>query len=281
MVSRRDYTAEAIEACKTVLVELIHLMGEFRDHLVVVGGWVPGLLLPNAQEPHVGTTDIDLALDFRNISDDTYQTLLQALTARGYRQDPEQPFKFYRDVPMPGPKALTVEVDLLAGEYGGTGPGHRTQSVQDARARKARGCDLAFANPIRVSLEGSLPGGGRDRVTFQVARIAPWLVMKGMALEDRLKEKDAYDIYYVVRYYPGGTAGLVDAFRPHLDSGLVREGLGKIRSKFMSVDHVGPRLVADFLEITDPEERAITERRAYEMIRAWLDALGVDPWEER
>jgi hypothetical protein len=118
-------------------------------------------------------------------------------------------------------------------------------------------------------------------VTFQVARIVPWLVMKGMALEDRLKEKDAYDIYYVVRFYPGGIPELTDAFRPHLGNRLVREGLEKIRSKFMSVDHVGPKLIADFLEITDPEEGAITERRAYEMITTWLDALGIEPWEGR
>lgn len=37
MVTFRDYTAEAIEACRAVLIELVYLMGEFRDHLVVVG----------------------------------------------------------------------------------------------------------------------------------------------------------------------------------------------------------------------------------------------------
>lgn len=280
MVSRRDYSAEAVEACQSVLIELIHLMGEFQDHIVVVGGWVPALLLPGALEPHAGTLDIDLALDFRQISDESYQTILEALAARGYRQDPAQPFRFFRDVPVAGREPVAVEVDLLTGEYGGTGPGHRTQPVQDVRARKARGCDLVFSNPVRVSVEGDLPLGGRDRVTFQVAAIVPWLVMKGMALADRLKEKDAYDIYYCLRYYPGGAAALAGAFRPHLGNRLVREGLQKIRSQFLSAAHVGPKSVADFLEITEPEERAITQRRAYEMITAWLDALEVAPWTE-
>lgn len=280
MVSRRDYTAEAVKACQAVLIELIHLMGEFRDHIVVVGGWVPALLLPVASEPHAGTLDIDLALDFRQIPDESYQTILEALVARGYRQDSAQPFRFFREVPVEGREPVTVGVDLLAGEYGGTGPGHRTQPVQDVRARKARGCDLAFSNSVRVSVEGDLPGGGRDRVTFHVAAIVPWLVMKGMALADRLKEKDAYDIYYCLRYYPGGTTALAAAFHPHLGNRLVREGLQKIRSHFLSVDHVGPQSVADFLEIAEPEERAITQRRAYEMITAWLDALEVTPWTE-
>ncbi|MCZ7625382.1 MAG: hypothetical protein M5R38_05700 [Candidatus Methylomirabilis sp.] len=252
MVTHRDYTAEAAEACKAVLIELIHLMGEFRDHMVVVGGWVPALLLPEAPEPHSGTLDIDLALDFTRIPDDSYRTILQALAARGYRQDRTQPFRFFREVTVSGRDPVVVEVDLLAGEYGGTGPDHRTQPVQDVRARKARGCDLVFTEPVSASLEGELPGGGRDRVRFLVAGIVPWLVMKGMALSDRFKEKDAYDIYYCVRFYPGGPPGLATAFRPHLGNKLVREGLEKIRDQFLSVDHAGPQWVADFLDVQDP-----------------------------
>jgi hypothetical protein len=280
MVTQRDYSANAVEACKSVLIELIHLMGAFRDHIVVVGGWVPALLLSGASEPHAGTLDIDLALDFKRIPEESYRTILEALAARGYRQDPAQPFRFFRLIAVAGRDPVTVEVDLLAGEYGGTGPGHRTQPVQNLLARKARGCDLVFSDPVRVSIQGDLPGGGRDQVTFQVAGIVAWLAMKGMALADRLKEKDSYDIYYCLRYYPGGTAALVAAFRPHVGNRLVREGLQKIRSKFLSVDHVGPKSVADFLEVTDPEERAIIERRAYELVTAWLDTLGIEPWQE-
>jgi hypothetical protein len=129
-------------------------------------------------------------------------------------------------------------------------------------------------------MEGELPRGGRDRVTFQVAAIAPWLVMKGMALADRLKEKGAYDIYYCLRHYPEGAAALAAAFRSEFSNRLVREGPQKIRSQFLSVDHVGSKSVADFLEFTEPEERAIMQRQAYEMITAWLDALDVAPWTE-
>lgn len=278
MTSRRDYGADAVAAAKSVLVELVQLLGEFRDQIVVVGGWVPGLLLADAREPHIGTLDIDLALDFQHLPDASYATLLKVLTSRGYRQDLRQPFRFFREVPVPDRPPIVVAVDLLAAEYGGTGPGHRTQAVRDARARKARGCDLVFANPQTVTLEGELPTGGRLRVTCRVAAIVPWLVMKGMALADRLKEKDAYDIYYAVHMYPGGPARLAEEFRPHLGHALVREGLGKVRAKFRTSEDAGPHWVADFLDEADPEARAISQRRVYEEIATWLDPLGIEPW---
>ena len=280
MVTRRTYDdQDAQRACESVLIELVHLMGEFRDHMVVVGGWVPSLLFRNVAELHTGTLDIDLALDFRNIPDETYQTVLEALISRGYWQDEKNPFRFFRTVLVSGRDPVRVEVDLLAGEYGGTGVSHRTQKVQDARARKARGADLAFENPVAVSLEGELPGGGRDRVTVRVAALVPWLVMKGMALSDRLKEKDAYDITYCIHNYPQGPFALAEECRPHLSNRLVREGLAKIRSNFLSVDHVGPKLVSDFEPSLDQEARDILRRRCYEEVTEWLDALGVGLWE--
>ena len=274
VTTRRDYNAEALQAVRNVLIELVQILGEFRDHIVVVGGSVPALVLRDAAEPHIGTLDIDLALDFRNIPEASYQTLLKALTSRGYRQG-GQPFQFFREVPFSDRDPITVEVDLLAGEYGGTGRSHRTQIVQDARARKTRGCDLVFENNEIVAIEGELPGGGHLTVECRVAAIVPFLVMKGMALADRLKEKDAYDIYYCVRQYPGGLAALADAFRPHMGNRLVHEGLTKIKEKFLSPDHAGPKWVADFLEITDPEDRAIQQRAAYEQITSLLDSLGI------
>jgi hypothetical protein len=41
VVTRRDYTSEAVAAAKSVLIELVHLLGQYRDEIVLVGGWVP------------------------------------------------------------------------------------------------------------------------------------------------------------------------------------------------------------------------------------------------
>ena len=99
MVTRRDYTAEAVEAAKSVLVELVHLLGEYRDDIVLIGGWVPELLLPQEPKPHVGSIDIDLALDHRKIHDEGYKLIEELLKSRGYYPG-KQPFIFLRDVPI-------------------------------------------------------------------------------------------------------------------------------------------------------------------------------------
>lgn len=281
MVSRSQYGEKEVNACKAVLLELVHLLGEIKDEMVIIGGWTPTFLLPQSNEPHVGSLDIDVALDFSKIPDDTYQTILKAFLKRGYTQDRQQPFRFFRTVKVEGTEPMNVEINLMAGEYGGTGKGHRTQKVQDVRARKARGCELAFDAAVTVTIEGKLPDGGKDTASFKVAGIVPFLVMKGMAMYERVKEKDAYDIYYCVEHFPGGIERLAAEFKSFIKNKLVIESLGKIKSKFASVEHIGPKWVADFFEVTEKEDRDIIVRRAYEKVNELLDSLHISAWKER
>jgi hypothetical protein len=271
MTTRAEYTQDAVVAARSVLLELVRLLGEYRDDIVVVGGWVPELLLPGAETAHTGSVDIDLALNHKKIQEAGYRTINRLLLERGYTSG-EQPYVYFRSVELDG-RTINVEVDLLAGEYEGTGHGRRTQKVQDVRPRKARGCDLAFDLYTEVVVEGALPGGGLDKGTIRVASIVPFLVMKGMALADRLKEKDAYDIYYCVLHFPGGIDALTEAFRLHASHGLVQEGLRKIGEKFASPQHTGPKHVADFLEIENAEERELLQRDAYERIHSVIERV--------
>ncbi len=272
MVAKRsDYTAEAVEAARSVLLELAHLLGEYQESMVIVGGWVQQLLLSQAPRRHVGSIDVDIALDHRSLREVGYKTIGQLLLICGYRQS-EQPFIFFRTVQM-GDQTFEVEVDFLAGEYAGSTRGHRTQKVQDLRPRKARGCDLAVSLAIETTVSGTLPGGGKDTATVRVASIVPFLVMKAMALAGRLMEKDAWDIYYCIRYYPGGVNKIADEFRPHLENRLVQEAITKIAEKFASPEHVGPKHVADFDDISEPDERARYQRDAFERVNALISRL--------
>lgn len=271
MVTKIDYEARAVHAARSVLLELTHLLGAYHEDIVLVGGWVPELLFPSKETPHVGSTDVDLALNHLSIENEGYKTILRLLKDRGYEEG-AQPFIFFRKLVVEG-QEIVVQVDLLAGEYEGATKKHRHQKIQDVHARKARGCDLAFKHPIEIKLEGQLPDGGKDSVTVRVASIVPFIVMKGMALADRMKEKDAWDIYYCLKHYPGGLDSLANAFKPFMSLGLVKEGLAKIEEKFASEKHVGPKFVADFEEIADVEERALLQRDAFERINYLLQKL--------
>jgi hypothetical protein len=64
-----DYTDRQVEAARRVLVDVGQALGSFRDAIVVIGGWVPDLLLPNPEIEHVGSIDVDLALDVAKLAD--------------------------------------------------------------------------------------------------------------------------------------------------------------------------------------------------------------------
>ncbi|MGO9613729.1 MAG: hypothetical protein ACLPX5_11940 [Dissulfurispiraceae bacterium] len=274
MPTRRDYTEEGVEAVRSVLIELVHLLGEYKDDIVLIGGWIPEILLPHPSGHHIGSMDVDLALNHLHIHEARYKRILDLLKDRGYEQG-GQPFIFFRNLKI-GNHEVKVQIDLLTGEYEGTSKSHRHQRVQDLQVRKVRGCDLAFEMSQEIEIEGTLPNGAHDAVTVRVASIVPFFVMKGIAMESRMKEKDAWDIYYCLRNYPDGIEALAMEFRPHLHNSLVVEGLQKIAGKFSSERAFGPKSVADFEEINDPEERDLIQRDAFERVNELINKLNIN-----
>ena len=264
-VTKVDYPKLAVKAAESVLLELVHILGEYLDSIVVIGGMVPRYLITEPEEHHVGTTDVDLALDHRRFDEPGYKTLHKLLTRHHYLVDKDQPFIYRRPIVMDG-KNITVQVDFLSGEYGGTGKERRTQTVQDVRPRKARGADMAFNEPVRVKITGKLPGGAKDTVTIPVAGIVPFIVMKTMAMRNRLKRKDPYDIYYCLKYFPGGIEKIVGHVKLLRGNALVKEALEILKEKFDSPEHVGPLHIAEFLELSDQDEVDRIKRDAYERI---------------
>ena len=67
-----DYSPRHTAAARRVLVDVGQVLASFVDCLVVVGGWTPDLLLPDANEPHIGSMDVDLALDAAKLNDGRY-----------------------------------------------------------------------------------------------------------------------------------------------------------------------------------------------------------------
>jgi hypothetical protein len=274
LVTKSDYGKKEVNICLSVIVEIMTILGSYRDEIVLIGGWVPYFILDKKGKDHIGSIDIDLALDFKKISDKSYRSILELLRKRGYIQG-NQPFIFNRNINTEDGSTFSIEIDLLSGEYGGTTRSHRTQRIQEINARKARGCDLAFEHNITISVKSIMPDGAENEVNIKVASIVPFLVMKGMALWDRMKEKDVYDIYFTILNYPGGINAIAEVFKPVINNKLVKEGLGKILAKFNDTDSVGPTWLINFLDIADENERERIKRDCFERVTALIKKLGI------
>lgn len=258
-----DYSEGQKEAARRVLIELANLFAQYRDDIRIVGGWVPDLMFP--EEGHIGSIDVDLLINHLELKDSGYQTMARILLHNGYREHPEKYFSFVKPVEING-VAYDVDVDILAGMYGGTVSRKRSQHVQGIKALKATGGNFAFDFPPQeVKVEARRPDGAYDTAHISVVAVVPYLVMKAAAL-GRGKPKDAYDIYFLVRHYVGGPAEIAKLFRNCCDLRIVSEMQVKLKEKFASPEHAGPVDVAAFMDLEDEEETELIKRDACELI---------------
>jgi hypothetical protein len=273
-----DYDDRGACAAHAVLVELGQVLGAHRDAIVVIGGSVPSLLMRGLG--HIGTLDIDLDLDPEKLADHGYADLVEKLLAAGYERGLEgmKAFQIRRTVELrDGGLPVAVIVDLLMPKGANTQK-HRPPLIQGLRVQEADGGDVALRHNIRLLIEGTMPDGRSNRVEMLVASIPALLVMKGYALVQRDKKKDAYDIYFSVRNCPGGLGRLIDECLILLDDPVAREGFSNIAAKFDRSDGFGPTTVRVFLEGTAMPEGMTPDQiqeDAFRQVRALMQGLGL------
>jgi hypothetical protein len=266
-------------AVKTVLVEIGQILGSFRGKFAIIGGAVPWLLLDNEEMPHVGTLDIDLGLDAEALGNGEYATLVEAMMKCGYAQSRQlRRFQLRREVPAhDGGGDIAVIVDFLMArdaEIVRNSP----PLISEFAVQRADGADLATRFYQMVAIEGAMPAGGTNRVEVAVCSIPALLAMKGHALRGRYKQKDAYDVYYCIRNYPGGIEALVHACRPVAEHESGLQGFRVIVQKFDSPDGHGPTCVRNFIEATRIEGDRTPDQwqqDAFGQVNAWIQAMGL------
>ena len=265
-----DYSEGQKQAAHRVLVELVNLFNEYRDDIRIVGGWVPDLMFP--KQDHVGSVDVDILINHLKLNDSGYQTMSKILLKNGYKEHPEKYFSFVKTVDVDGEK-YDVDVDILAGLYGGTAPKRRSQHVQGIKALKATGGNFAFEfPPQQIKIEAERIDGAIDSAVINVVAVVPYIIMKTAAM-GRGKAKDAYDIYFVIKHYTGGVEALAKEFGPVRNRPMIKEMKEKLSDKFASENHAGPKDVSDFMDLIDDEEIALVKRDAYEQVQALIDMI--------
>ena len=262
-----------------MLVEIGQVLGSYKYKFAVIGGAVPWLLLSETDMPHIGTLDVDLSLRADALGDGEYALLVKSLLKRGYRQRENLArFQLIRTVPAPdGGADIDVVVDFLM-PRDATIAKNAPPLVANFAVQRADGADLALKFYKFVAIEGDMPDGGRNRVQIAVASIPALLAMKGYAIANRYKQKDAYDIYYCIRNFPGGVNALVAATTPLLNIETARAGYLHISKKFRHAGDFGPTSVRKFIDRPDllGEQTADQwQQDAFGQVDAWLSALGL------
>ena len=281
----QSYGPGVTTASKAVLLELMTVLRAYRDALVLVGGWAPYFLLEQARRAgdpfaHVGSIDIDLAVDPGQVGEAGYASMVELLTERGYRPAPDRrgapiPTSLERVVSSPvTKKPYTIRVDFLTHRNApGASPGQA--QIQDGLfARKLKGCEAAFTHRTTLPLSGVLPDGGELTVPIQLADAAAMLTMKGIVLGERYREKDAYDLYALIGHYGPGPRAVAEVIRPWMHEPLVREAMANVRQAFGRREANGPAWVASFLvhpAMTAERERLLTD--AFMVVNEFMQRL--------
>lgn len=277
------YSRELTEASKSVLLEVLRILGSYKDYLVLSGGWTPHFILQRFGEAdqHCGSIDIDFVLDPRLADLKVYETIVFMIEKRGYKPYKTEngevlPYRFYRSIRSPlNGQDYDIEVDFITEPrvVERLHPSMFLSVQRDLQAVVIRGSSIVFSHNFKHAIKGVLPSGAETRVTCKIADVTGCIAMKGLALKGRYKEKDPYDIYFLLRHYRGGPEKAAKEVRRYLDEPIVKETVDEIREKFRTPRSEGPFQVAYFLA---PEDEAMRERiqgEAFATLRMFLKQL--------
>jgi hypothetical protein len=267
---QEEYSPRQTAAARRVLIDLGQILAQFKDCLVIVGGWVPDLLLAEAEERHIGSIDVDLALDAAKLNDGRYAEILTLLlNTKRYRKGAKD-FQLVVSVDLQdGETPVEVEVEFLAPKEVKLKK-HKPKLLEDFRVLQADACGVAFQSPVELTLRGQSVRGAQNVVKLRVASLADFVVMKAHAIGGRDKPKDTYDLCYCLEHFPGGMEALAGIWRRRTGERDVVRAMEILREKFASVDAFGPQQLVEFHNAPDRETQEMHARRAYESVQKFL-----------
>ena len=227
-------------------------LGDMMDDLVVVGGLVPSLLidqgnLPAGSDPHVGTMDLDVGIALGILDDERYRTLTERLRRAEFEPDANDRGNPTRQRwKIQGPE--TVTVDFLIPPSRPEDSGGRLRDIEpDFAAMITAGLHLAFEDRRRVTLEGRTIREEKAARDVWVCGPGAYVVLKSLALRKRGENKDAYDLYYIVRNYGTTIDDVASSLKSLLHDPSAEEALSILEQDFGEHDRIGPRRTAEFL----------------------------------
>jgi hypothetical protein len=215
------YKSEQVEIVRATCLYVATKLSDIMDELVVIGGLVPSLLikqdeLPEGTEAHVGTMDLDVGLTLALLDEGRYKTLTERLRRAGFEQD-------VNDEGNPTRQRWKIErlekvtVDFLIQPSLPDDRGGKLRDIEpDFAAVIAPGLHLAFQDREQVTLSGQTIMGEQATRKVWVSGPGAYVVLKSLAFRSRGENKDAYDLYYLVRNFGNSVNAIAARLKPLL-----------------------------------------------------------------
>jgi hypothetical protein len=249
--SAAGYPREQLDRVRKTFLYVATKLGDLMDDVVAVGGLVPSLLIEQNQAAagfsrHVGTMDLDLGLDLALIIEQRYEAITERLRRAGFEPDTKEQGKITRQRWRISQPPVTVDF-LIETEDAEHSAGKLMNIEEDFAAIIAPGLHLAFKDRQKVTLRGRTILDEKAERDVWVCGPGAFVVLKALAFHLRGENKDAYDLYYVVRNYGSGVAEVTARLKPLLSDQIAKAALECLKSDFSNHQAIGPRRVAQFL----------------------------------
>jgi len=128
--------------------------------------------------------------------------------------------------------------------------------------------DLAFRNYKTIPLDGETILGEQASREVRVCGPGAFVILKALAFHNRGENKDAYDLFYLLRNFDSGIDAVAAELRPLLDDDIAIKALDMLDEDFATPDSISPKRVAHFLHgDSDADLQADASGFARELIR--------------
>jgi hypothetical protein len=247
-----EYRNEQVDLVRATCLYVATKLGDMMDDLLIVGGLVPSLIidqdhLAEGVDPHVGTMDLDVGLQVALLNEGRYRQLTGRLRDAGFEMDKNEagnPTRQRWAIASVG--RVTIDF-LIQPTLDGDKGGKLRDLEPDFAAIIAPGLRCAFRDRKQVTLVGRTIFGEKATRDIWVCDAGAYVVLKALAFDSRGENKDAYDLYYVVRNYGAGPEDVAAKLQPLLDDADAQRAVTILKRDFSEPDKVGPMRVAAFV----------------------------------
>jgi hypothetical protein len=254
------YSPAAVQLVHAASLYIATKLADLRDDVVIVGGLVPSLIVPQSplpagKPPHIGTMDVDLGLAVAILNEQRYHELCARLRSAGFEPDVNAAGKQTNQRWRIRSENREVTVDFLIPATRQSDKGGKLRNLEEGLAAIITpGLELAFADRRLVTLDGETLHHERATREVWVCDAGAFTVLKALAFRSRGENKDAYDLVYVLQNYGNRIDDVFHRLEPLLPSPSAQEALKILESDFSEIDHVGTMRVAEFLGHSQDEE---------------------------